>query len=59
MANIIHIYFSEDLPTRKQNQLRYRMELAAWKAKWRDAEKSMDFDQMDYLSKTYEMLGMP
>jgi hypothetical protein len=57
--SVIVIKFGEDLPTRNQNKLRYRMELARWKAEWRDAESCGDYSKMDYLNSSYEMVGLP
>lgn len=56
---IIHIRFGYDLPTRAQNELRYRLEMERWKRAWRDAESSSDYDQMDRLQIEYERVGLP
>lgn len=56
---VIEIKFSTDLPTRKQNELRYRMELAAWKRRWREAETNRDYVRMDWLQMEYERVGLP
>lgn len=59
MNNVIYIRFSHDLPTSKQNELRYRMELAQWKAHWREAEATFDYDAMDRLQVEFERVGLP
>jgi len=46
---VIHISFNTDLPTKNQNELRYRMEMASWKQRWREAEENMDFIRMSWL----------
>jgi hypothetical protein len=58
-GRIIHIRFSHDLPTRNQNKLRYRMELAEWKRAWRAAEAAGDMLMLDRLHSSYEMVGLP
>jgi hypothetical protein len=50
MTNIIQIKFGQDLPTKNQNELRYRMELARWKEEWRIAESMGDWVSMSYLN---------
>ena len=57
--SVIFIRFHEDLPTNKQNELRYRMELAAWKIEWRKAEEEQDYISMDWLNHKYELVGLP
>lgn len=59
MTNIIQIKFGHDLPTRKQNELRYRMELARWKEDWRIAEAMRDYLRMDELNHSFNMVGLP
>lgn len=59
MTNVIHIRFSQDLPTKKQNELRYRLELARWKEEWRIAESLGDCYTMDELQRRYERIGLP
>lgn len=59
MNNIIHIKFSENLPTKKQNELRYRMELARWKEDWRIAESMGDHLRMDELNHNFQYIGLP
>jgi len=59
MNNIIQIKFSEDLPTKKQNELRARMELARWKEEYRKAEAMDDWIQMGYLNWKYSFIGLP
>lgn len=59
MGEVIHIKLSHDLPTRKQNELRYNLEMARWKAAWREAEETKDYDRMDRLQIDYEMVGLP
>jgi len=49
MINVIQIKFSEEMPTKKQNELRHRMELARWKEEWRIAESQGDWVSMNYL----------
>lgn len=64
---IIHIRFSEDLPTRAQNKLRFRMEMAAWLAKWRELRKRVAANPDDILasnalddhSNKYDKVGLP
>lgn len=57
--NVINIRFHEDLPTKKQNELRYRMELKVWKDKMKAAEAREDYEEMDRLAVEYEMVGLP
>lgn len=59
MSSVIHIRFSHDLPTRAQNELRGRMEMAQWKQYWREAEAEKDYDRMDRLQVDYERVGLP
>lgn len=59
MSSIIYIKFSHDLPTKAQNELRYRMELAQWKIYWRQAEAEKDYDWQDRLQLDYERVGLP
>jgi len=59
MSNVIEIKFSHDLPTKKQNELRYRLELAKWKEDWRIAESIEDYKKMDELNASYDMVGLP
>lgn len=59
MGEVINIRLSYDLPTRKQNELRYNLEMARWKALWREAEEAKDYDRMDRLQIDYEMVGLP
>lgn len=59
MGTVINILLSHDLPTKKQNELLYRLELARWKASWREAEEENDFDRMDMLHRDYERVGLP
>ena len=56
---IIEIKFSRDLPTLKQNELRYRMEMAQWKKAWREAKMAEDYVAMDWLQYKYERVGLP
>lgn len=56
---IIEIKFGCDLLTVNQNELRYRMELAAWKMAWREAELNEDYIAMDWLNIRYESVGLP
>jgi len=56
---VIQIKFSEDLPTKKQNELRIRMELARWKEEWRIAESQGDWIGMGYLNWRYNFIGLP
>lgn len=57
--SIIHILFSTDLPTRKQNELCYRMEMAQWKERLRIARENNDYEEMDRLQIDYERVGLP
>ncbi len=57
--SVIHIMFSEELPTNNQNRLRAGMEMAQWKERWRKAKEEKDFATMDSLDRQYEMVGMP
>lgn len=57
--SVIFIHFSEELPTNKQNELRGRMELAAWKERWRKAIEEKDYVEMDWLNHQYDMVGLP
>jgi hypothetical protein len=57
MTNIIRIAFNEDLPTKKQNELKARMELARWKEDWRIAESMGDWVSMSYLNWQRNFLG--
>ncbi len=57
--NVVHIRFSHDLPTRTQNELRGRMEMAEWKRRWREAEAEGDHYLMDRLQEDYEWVGLP
>ncbi len=59
MSNVIEIKFSEALPTSSQNKLRYRMELAAWRASWRKAEAEKDYRKMDELEHEFGRVGLP
>jgi hypothetical protein len=59
LTNVIHIRFHEDLPTRLQNELRYRMELASWRSRWREAEAQLDYIRLDWLQMEYERIGLP
>ena len=56
---VIQIKFSEDLPTKKQNELRARMELANWKEAYRLAESENDWIQMGYLNWQRNFIGLP
>lgn len=58
MTNIIQIKFGQDLPTEKQNELRYRMELARWKEEWRIAESTGDWTTMGYLNWRWAFMGI-
>jgi hypothetical protein len=58
-VTVIDIRLSEDLPTRKQNELRYRIELGRWRREWREAESAGDYAQMDRLNADYERVGLP
>jgi hypothetical protein len=58
--SVIEIRFHEDLPTKNQNKLRYRMmELAVWRACWRKAREETDYRMMDELDRAYELVGLP
>lgn len=56
---VIKIKFSRDLATDNQNELRYRMELAAWKQEQREAKANEDFAKLEYLERSFEYLGLP
>lgn len=69
-GNVIRIQFSEDLvgatpaSSRLLNQLRYRMEMATWKARNRAARPTedpdtWDWDALDTLDREFEMVGLP
>lgn len=69
-GQVIHIRFSEDLvgsspaSSRLLNALRYRMEMAAWKARNRQARPTedpdtWDWDALDALDREFEMVGLP
>jgi hypothetical protein len=69
--NVIHIRFSEDLSVGQPhplgsllNLLRYKMEMAQWRALNRAARPTedpdtWDFKTLDRLDRAYEMIGMP
>lgn len=59
MGEVIHIRFSEDLGSQKKNELRYRMELAEWKKRWREAVDLQDYEWMDRLDREYQKVGLP
>jgi len=59
MDNVIHIKLHEALSTNNQNKLRYKIELGIWRQKWREAEATKDYYQMDRLQIEYEMVGLP
>jgi hypothetical protein len=59
MGQVIHIRFGYDLSTRKQNELRYNMEMAEWRRQFREAEAERDYDRMDRLNSDYERVGLP
>lgn len=59
MTNIIEIKLSTNLPTKKQNELRVRMELARWKEDWRIAESMGDHLRLNELSRSYNYIGLP
>lgn len=44
---------------KKQNELRYRMEIASWKQRWREAEEECDFIRMAWLNMEYERIELP
>ena len=56
---VIEIKFSEDLPTRAQNKLRYAMEMGQWRRAWREAEAAKDYYALDRLDRQYELVGLP
>lgn len=56
---VIPIQFHIDLPTKAQNDLRYRLELANWRTRWRAAKARKDYDMMDRLDREFEWLGLP
>lgn len=56
---VIEIRFSEDLPTKAQNRLRYAMEMGQWRRRWREAEAAKDYYAMDRLQLDYERVGLP
>lgn len=55
--NVIQIKFGHNLPTEKQNELRYRMEVARWKEEWRIAESMGDWTTMGYLNWRLAFMG--
>lgn len=57
--SVIEIKLHEELPTNNQNKLRYRMELAVWRACWREAEAAKDYERLDRLDREYELVGFP
>ncbi len=57
--SIIEVRLYEDLLTRKQNELRYRLELAQWRKAWREAELDKDYSRMDWLDREFEKVGLP
>jgi hypothetical protein len=57
--SVIEIRLHESLPTNKQNELRYRLELADWRAKLRKAQEEGDYERMDELDREFELLGLP
>jgi len=59
MGDVIEIKLSTDLETSSLNKLRYRMELAKWRERWREAEAKNDYRAMDELNRKYEYLGLP
>lgn len=56
---VIEIRLHEDLPTRNQNKLRYRIEMGIWLAKMRKAKEEKDYDEMDRLDQQYNLIGLP
>lgn len=65
MGRVILIEFSTDLPTAAQNELRYRMEMAAWKADLRAAKpdpddpETWDWNEIERLDRAYNYVGLP
>jgi hypothetical protein len=57
--NVIEIRFHEALPTKNQDKLRCRMELAVWRARWRKAKEEKDYHTMAALDREYELVGLP
>lgn len=57
--SVILIKFSHDLPTKAQNELRHRMEMARWKQRWRDATENDNYDLQDQLQHEFELVGLP
>ena len=56
---VIQITFCKEMPTRLQEQMRKRMEMCNWLAEYRQAKESKNFELMDHLDRSYEMVGMP
>lgn len=59
MGEVISIRFGYDLPTKKQNELRYNMEMAEWRRQFREADAARDYARMDWLNDNYERVGLP
>lgn len=59
MGTVIEIKFGYDLPTKKQNELRYNMEMAEWRRQHREATAAQDFWKLDRLDEDYERVGLP
>lgn len=64
-GNVIHIRFSRDLGSSLLNELRYRMELARWRERVRNAKpdpddsNTWDWEVLDQLERQYDMVGLP
>ena len=59
MDSVIFITFHEELDSMLKNRLRYRMELGEWRRKWRQAKETNDYEKMESLDRSYEMIGLP
>ena len=59
MSNVIHIEFFTDLRTNDLNQMRFRMEMCQWKSQFRKAQEEGNFEAMDQLNLSFDMVGLP
>lgn len=67
MGSVIHIALHEDLPTKAQNQMRYRIEMGIWQTERRrlkalanaNPDDEAVWHAIDQHDRSYEMVGLP